>query len=112
MVEGPYADSVKARLKEIEGDEIRHAGMLRDRIVALGGVPVMEIRPEDLKPAKLLKEILEINIEEEKEAIKKYKTILGKVPVSNSILFTTLQELIKDEQEHLEELEALQPEHG
>ncbi|HEX5036910.1 MAG TPA: ferritin-like domain-containing protein [bacterium] len=108
VVTGPYSDAVKARLKEISGDEVLHAEKLRDRILALGGTPTMSVRSEDLKPATSLQQILKINIEEEKEAILGYTEILGAVPPSNAILFVTLQEILRDEQEHLEELEALE----
>ena len=107
VVEGPYAETVKARLKEIAGDEVRHAEMLRDRILALGGEPEMHVRSEDLIPAKELTRILEVNIQEEKDAIKKYKAVLSEVEASNAILFQSIQDIIKDEQEHLEELETL-----
>jgi bacterioferritin len=108
IVTGPYAEAVKTRLKEISGDEVLHAEKLRDRIVTLGGIPNMKVSAEDLKPAANLREILEINIGEEKAAIRSYTEILETIPISNVILFQTLQEIIRDEQEHLEELENLQ----
>ena len=70
VVTGPYADTVQARLKEISTDEVSHAEKLRDRILALGGMPTLEVSGEDLKSAKTLQQILSINIEEEKEAIR------------------------------------------
>jgi bacterioferritin len=106
-VTGPYAEAVTARLKEISGDEVLHAEKLRDRILALGGTPTMQVSTEDLKPAKTLEGILKINIEEETGAIESYKAILNNVSPANVILFQTIQEIIRDEQEHLEELEAL-----
>ena len=72
VVSGPYAESVAARLKEISTDEVGHAEMLRDRIVALGGTPTMEISSDDLKPAQDLAAILVVNIGEEKTAISHY----------------------------------------
>lgn len=107
VVTGPYAEAVAARLKEISGDEVLHAEKLRDRILALGGTPTMEVRAEDLKPASALEDILNINIEEEKDAIQGYTEILDQISPSNVILFQTIQEIIRDEQEHLEELEVL-----
>jgi bacterioferritin (cytochrome b1) len=98
---------VATRLKEIAADEWLHAEKLRDRILALGGTPSMGVSTEDLRPARTLDAILTVNIAEEKEAIEGYTVILEQVPISNVILFQTLQELIRDEQEHLEELEAL-----
>jgi len=106
VVTGPYAETVAARLKEISGDEVLHAEKLRQRILALGGTPTMDVHTEDLKPASTLKEILQINIKEELEAIRGYTAILDTVAPSNVILFQTIQEIIRDEQEHLEELEA------
>lgn len=109
VVTGPYAEAVSARLKEISGDEWRHAEKLRDRILALGGTPTMEVSAEDLKPATTLDDILKVNIAEELKAIRGYTKVLEDVPGSNVILFQTIQEIIRDEQEHLEELEALKP---
>jgi len=106
-VTGPYAEAVAARLKEIAGDEVLHAEQLRDRILALNGTPTMQVSTEDLKPAHTLEDILKINIEEERGAIERYTAILKKMSPSNVILFQTIQEIIRDEQEHLEELEAL-----
>ncbi len=107
MVTGPYAGAVATRLREISTDEVLHAEKLRGRILALGGTPTMAVRAEDLKPATTLADILSINIAEEIDAVKSYTEILSTVPPGNVILFQTMQEIIRDEQEHLEELEAL-----
>lgn len=107
IVSGPYSEAVAARLKEISTDEILHAEKLRARILALGGTPTMDVSTADLKPATGLEEILEINIEEEADAIRSYTEILESLSMSNVILFQTIQEIIRDEQEHLEELDAL-----
>lgn len=108
-VTGPYAETVAARLKEISGDEVLHAEQLRDRIVTLGGEPTMKVSEKDLKPASKLNDILAINIQEEKEAIAGYTELLKMIPADNVILHRTIEDIIRDEQEHLEELENLQP---
>ena len=108
VVTGPYAESVAARLKEIAGDEREHAEKLRGRITALGGTPSMQVSTGDLKPAGTLNEILKINIAEERAAISGYTKILEGVEFTNVILYQTIREIIRDEQEHLEELETLQ----
>lgn len=107
-VSGPYAETVAARLTEISGDEINHALLLRDRIVTLGGQPTMAVSEKDLKPATELSKILAINIQEEKDAIASYTKILEQIPSDNVILHRTIEDIIRDEQEHLEELENLQ----
>ena len=106
-VTGPYAETVAARLKEISGDEVLHAEMLRDRILTLGGTPSMQVSAEDLKYADNLEDMLAINIDEEKHAIKVYLTILRDIPEDNIILRRCIEDIIRDEQEHLEELENL-----
>ncbi len=107
VIAGPYSEIVSARLKEVATDELLHAEKLRDRILALGGTPTMKVRSEDLRSASTLEEILEINIEEEERAIRGYTEILEELSMTNVILFQTIQEIIRDEQEHLEELDAL-----
>jgi bacterioferritin (cytochrome b1) len=105
VVTGPYAESVSARLKEIAGDEREHAAKLRGRITALGGTPSMQVSREDLKPARTLDEIIKINIAEEQGAIRGYTEILEGIDPKNAILYLSIQEIIRDEQEHLEELQ-------
>ena len=67
----------------------------------------MEVSTEDLKPASNLEEILAVNIQEEEGAIRGYGEILESLSMTNVIFFQTIQEILRDEQEHLEELEAL-----
>lgn len=107
VVSGPYAEAVAARLKEIATDEQLHAEQLRDRIIGLGGTPTMDVRKEDLIPATSLSEIIDVNVKEEKDAIRNYTEILESLSPSNVILFQTVLEILRDEQEHLEELDAL-----
>jgi bacterioferritin len=107
IIAGPYSETVSARLKEIGTDELLHAEKLRDRILALGGTPTMDVSTADLKAAATLEAILEVNIAEERHAIQGYTEILEGLSMSNVILFQTIQEIIRDEQEHLEELDAL-----
>ena len=107
MITGPYAEAVAARLAEIATDEIEHAKKLRERITVLGAQPSMQVSTADLKYADTLDEILQINIDEEKHAIAEYLNILKLVREENVILYRTLQDIIQDEQQHLEELEML-----
>ena len=45
VVRGPMKDAAIAELIQHAGDELRHAGMLTDRIMQLGGTPLLE--PEE-----------------------------------------------------------------
>lgn len=107
MVKGPSAEAVAARLREISADELTHAEKLRKRILALGGVPTMEVQREDLKPASTLKGIVDINVLEERGAIDQYVQILESIPPHDVLLYATVEEILRDEQEHLEELRTL-----
>ena len=108
VLTGPYAEVVAKQLKEIAEDEKTHAIQLRDRITALGGTPTMEIASKELIHAKALKEILQVNLKEEEGAIKLYRSILDVVGHEGEILFETIEDILKDEQEHKEQLERLQ----
>lgn len=104
---GPYSKAVEERLKEIASDEAGHAQLLRDRIVALGEKPTLEVAEGDLRPARTLREIIDINLEEEAKAIAMYKAIWAEIPETEVFLFETIEDIIEDEQEHTEELERL-----
>ena len=108
VITGPYAEAVAARLKEIAEDEKTHAAQLRDRITALAGTPTMQIATKELIPATTLKDILRVNIAEEDAAIKMYQGILDSVKPDSAILFETIEDILKDEQQHKEELVRLQ----
>ncbi|MBI4564679.1 MAG: ferritin-like domain-containing protein [Planctomycetes bacterium] len=109
VLTGPYAEAVARRLREIAADESEHAEKLRARITALGGTPTMKVQADDLREARTLQEILDVNIGEEKTAIEGYVKILEAIPPSNAILYETIEDVLRDEQEHLEELENLKP---
>jgi bacterioferritin (cytochrome b1) len=62
VINGPYAETVANRLKEIAKDEQEHANKLRDRIAALGVVPTMETAKKELIAASNLKQIIAVNL--------------------------------------------------
>nr|BAL54155.1 bacterioferritin [uncultured Acidobacteriota bacterium] len=109
VITGPYAKPIREQLDEIAEDEESHARDLRDRITGLGGTPTMDVTAEDLIPAATLEEILRVNIEEEKKAIALYQEILEQIPREQRLLYETIEHILQDEQEHLEELERLRP---
>ena len=111
-ITGPFSETVSERLKEIASDEIRHAAVLRERIHGLGGVPTMSVQTDDLLPGDTLREILEIDMTEERVAIGEYARILQAIPQLNAILYEAVEELLRDEQEHLEQLLRLRPLEG
>lgn len=109
VLTGPFGETLSRQLKEIASDEIDHAGRLRERVFALGGAPTMEVRPDMLKPSSTLAEMLDANIQEERSAVEEYTRILQMIPRMNVILYETVEDILRDEQEHLEKLLTLKP---
>ena len=112
-ISGLGAEPVIERLKEIAGDEQKHEGIFRNLICAyLGGKPSMKLA--EVFEGKDTKQILEVNLKGEKEAVDFYKQIYQKVIENKKSLqyeFETLEHQIRhviiDEQEHATELSVL-----
>lgn len=110
VVEGEIAEPIIERLKEIAGDEKNHQDKFRTLIGALGGVPSMGIAPTH--PGKNIKEILEQNLKDEKDAVDTYRGIIQKLKTEKIRYYDYLLEhevrhILMEEQEHITELELL-----
>lgn len=110
LVNGLYEGPVISRLKEIAGDEEKHEAKFRNLIGDyLFGEPTMGMAPTH--QAKEVKDIFEVNLKAEKEAIDFYKQIYQKVidnkkslPYVFEALEHDIRHVIQDEQEHVAEL--------
>ncbi|MBD3408150.1 MAG: ferritin [Candidatus Lokiarchaeota archaeon] len=112
---GPMRGAVVAELMEHALDELRHADMLIERIIQLGGTPIL--KPEDwyehtncgyAEPSKpSVKELLNQNIEAEQCAIDVYTKILELTKDKDPITYNLALEILADEVEHEEDLQAL-----
>jgi bacterioferritin len=113
LVDGLNAEPIIARLKEIAGDEEKHEAAFRELIGDyLGGVPSMGIAKTT--PASTIKEILEVNLKAEREAVDFYVTIIDEIRKDKDDLkyeYHSLEHgvrhVIKDEEEHIAELKIL-----
>jgi Bacterioferritin (cytochrome b1) len=113
LVDGLNAEPIIERLKEIADDERKHAELFRELIGGyLGGVPSMGIA--EAHPAKTLKEILETNLADEKQAVDFYTEILDKIKdMKDELKYEyfqlehTLRHIVQDEQEHISEIKVL-----
>jgi len=113
LVKGAGAEKIIERLKEIASDEQEHEEIFRELIGGyLGGKPTMGLA--ETYEAKDTKEILEVNLKGEKEAVDFYKRIYKKVVENKEHLqyeYETLEHgirhVIMDEQEHIVELSLL-----
>ena len=115
VAKGPMKQSVIAELTQHATDELRHAQMLSDRILQLGGTPILT--PKDwynqtncgyASPADpFVKTLLEQNIEGERCAIDVYEKIMAETKDVDPITYNMALQILEDEVEHEEDLESL-----
>ena len=115
VVRGGMRQAVAGELEEHATDELRHAGMLVDRILQLGGVPVL--KPEDwykltncgyeAPEDPSVKAILQQNIKGERCAIDAYNRLLETVKEKDVITSQMILEILGDEVEHEDDLQTL-----
>ncbi|MEM1554648.1 MAG: ferritin-like domain-containing protein [Thermoproteota archaeon] len=111
LIEGENAEPIIERLKEIANDEKNHQDKFRSLIGMLGGIPSMSIA--ETHPARTIREILEQNLKDEKEAVDTYRKIYETIVKERGkgyydmILEHEVRHIIMDEQEHITELELL-----
>jgi bacterioferritin (cytochrome b1) len=109
LVSGPFVDPLSSRFQEMASDELVHAGLLRKRICGLGGTPTMEVDGGRLQTDATLADMVKTGVLEEREAIRDYGIILETIPKMQVLLYRTLEDILRDESEHLEELVRLDP---
>lgn len=115
VVKGPMKEAVIAELVQHAADELRHADMLTLRIIQLGGTPL--VKPEDWykhtncgydAPADpFVKIVLEQNIKGEQCAIGVYSALLKETKDADPITYNIVLQILQDEEEHEEDLQAL-----
>ena len=115
VIKGPMREAAVAELLQHATDELRHADMVSNRIVQLGGTPVLSPKdweklsncgyesPED----PFVKKILEQNIKGEQCAIQVYNSILGKVKDKDPVTYEIVLQILTDEIEHEDDLQAI-----
>ncbi|WMW23328.1 ferritin-like domain-containing protein [Methanolobus mangrovi] len=115
VVKGPMREATVAELLQHATDELRHADMVSNRIIQLGGTPVLSPMdwekfsncgyesPED----PFVKKILAQNIKGEQCAIQVYNSILGKVKDKDPVTYEMVLQILTDEIEHEDDLQAI-----
>ncbi|PIT83927.1 ferritin [Candidatus Micrarchaeota archaeon CG10_big_fil_rev_8_21_14_0_10_45_29] len=116
VIRGKMSPAIKAELEEHANDELKHANMLSERIITLGGTPVVKFEellklsscgydaPEN--PDSLA--LLEQNIKGERCAIDVYKKIVDMVRGKDDITYKMAVSILEDEIEHEEDLQSMQ----
>ena len=115
VVEGPMKDAVIAELMQHAADELRHADMVSNRIIQLGGTPLTT--PEkwlewtncgyDAPDNPFVEKILEQNISGEQCAISTYNSIIEEIGLKDPVTYNIAVQILEDEVEHEEDLQSL-----
>jgi bacterioferritin len=93
-------------LEGIAKDEMKHAEMLAERIVAMGGVPTVKPRPI-VQPATI-EEMLQANLEAERGALRDYAAHRNEAEEMGELgTALILENIIVDEQGHADGLVML-----
>lgn len=115
IVKGPMRGAVAAELLQHANDEFRHAGMIADRIIQLGGIPIP--KPEDwytltncgyeAPEDPYVETVLDQNIKGEQCAIVTYQKMLEMLEGKDPVTYNIVVQILADEVEHEEDLQAL-----
>lgn len=115
VVKGIMKDAAIAELTQHATDELRHANMVADRILQLGGTPLLN--PKDWfthtncgyeEPTNFdVVSILEDSIKGEQCAISIYSELAEMTRDKDIVTYDIVSEILADEVEHEEDLQAL-----
>jgi bacterioferritin len=106
MAVGLAGHEVREFVKAEVADEVNHALFLADKIVSLGGRPV--VKPADFKELKDPIAMLKHDLELEREAVKNYTERAKQADAAGEAgLKVRLEEILADETDHAEEIVRL-----
>ncbi len=115
IVTGAMRPAAVSELTEHANDELKHADMLAERIIQLGGEPILD--PADfgkftncayLKPSdSSVKAIIKQGVEGERCAIEVYNHLLEFTKDKDIVTFHIILSILEDEIEHEADFEAL-----
>lgn len=106
LVHGPFRPELASFLEAEVDDELGHAKLLSQKIVALGGTPTTE--PAPVKLAEENRQMLEYALESEKETIARYTQRIKQAEAAGELgLKVDLEDLVADETNHKEDLERV-----
>ena len=115
VIKGIMKDAAIAELTQHATDELRHANMVADRILQLGGTPLLNPKDwfthtncgyEEPKAFDVVK-ILEDSIKGEQCAISVYSNLAELTKDKDIVTYDIVSEILADEVEHEEDLQAL-----
>ncbi len=104
LVQGLFRESIAPMLREHAEESFKHAKMLGEKIVALGGLPTVE--PAPIKQATELTEMLKQDLELAYQVYEHYESLL-KLVQDDTPLRVMIENFVLTEKEDCEELEKL-----
>lgn len=115
VVKGPMREATVAELLQHATEELTHAQWICDRIIQLGGDPLLS--PEDLLRESAcgyttpsdpyVEEILKQNIAGEQCAISAYKDLMDFTKDKDMVTYNLALKILEQEEEHEEDLQAI-----
>ena len=115
VVKGIMKDAAIAELEQHAADELRHANLVADRILQLGGTPLLNPKDwfshtncgyEEPKSFDVVS-ILEDSIKGEQCAISVYSNLAELTKDKDIVTYDIVSQILADEVEHEEDLQAL-----
>lgn len=115
VIKGIMKDAAIAELTQHAADELRHANMVADRILQLGGIPLLHPQEwfthtncgyEEPKDFDVVS-ILEDSIKGEQCAISIYSQIVDMTRNKDVVTYDMVSQILADEVEHEEDLQTL-----
>jgi len=115
VIKGIMKDAAIAELQQHANDELRHANMVADRILQLGGTPLLNPKEwfshsncgyEEPKNFDVVS-ILQDSIKGEQCAITIYSKLADMTRNKDIVTYDIVSEILADEVEHEEDLQAL-----
>lgn len=115
IVKGPMRGVAVRELEEHAREEYEHANMLADRIIQLGGTPLVNPKgwyeetncgyEDPLDPD--VKKIVQQNLDGERCAIDVYKDLLDTIEGKDEVTHRIIVDILEDELEHEEDLQSI-----
>lgn len=115
ILKGAMRGVASRELIEHADEELKHADMIAERIIELGGKPIVNPKdwyektncgyesPTDEKTRKIVQQ----NLEGERCAIDVYNDLLSKICGKDPVTYKMIVEILDDELEHEEDLQSI-----
>lgn len=105
VMQGLDREPLAALLRGHAMDSMNHIGQLGDKIVALGGLPTVQVGP--IAQSTETEEMLRQDREQHRVAVQKLEALIHKVETSNVPLRVMLEEMVWEEQTFAEKIDRL-----